>query len=143
MCLFIASINCFLLTSCQLRWRRLVSLSISRICIIFIALCWLIHGLFNPILTELIIIPYQYSTCSLSSTIALNYTGFFLRPILIGVFPVCTLSIFGILTYRNLNLIRHKRRFEQQIICKMLPFQMIAYVLGTLPYATFYAFINQ
>jgi hypothetical protein len=71
---------------------------------------------------------------------ASNYTGFFLRPVLIGVFPICTLSIFGILTYRNLNQLRHKRRFEQQPVCKMLLFQIIAYILGTLPYATFYAY---
>jgi len=139
-CACLASINCFLLTCRQLRRRRLVSLSICRVCIIIAALFWLIHGLFNPFLTELIIITGKSPTCSLTSLIASNYTGFFLRPILIGIFPICTLSIFGILTYRNLNQLRHKRRFEQQTLCKMLLFQMIAYVLGTLPYATFYAY---
>jgi len=139
-CACLASINCFLSTCRQLRWRRLVSLSTSRLCIIIAALVWLINGLFNPILTKLIIITDQSPTCSLTSLMASNYTAFFLRPILIGVFPICILSIFGILTYRNLNQLHHKRRFDQQIICKMLLFQMIAYVLGTLPYAGFYAY---
>jgi hypothetical protein len=139
-CACLASINCFLSTCRQLRWRRLVSLSICRFCIIIAAVFWIIHGLFNPLLTELIIPTGQTATCSLTNVFALNYTGLFLRPILIGILPICILSIFGILTHRNLNQLRHQRRFEQQILCKMLLFQMIVYVLGTLPYATFYAY---
>jgi hypothetical protein len=140
-CVCLASINCFLLTNRQLRWRRLVSLSIARLCVIIAGLFWLIHGLFNPILTKLIITKGSKSpTCSLTNLIASNYTGFFLRPILIGVFPICILSVFGSLTYQNLKQLHHRRQFEQQTICKMLLFQMIAYILGTVPYASFYAY---
>jgi hypothetical protein len=139
-CACLASINCFLLTCRQVRWRRCVSLSISRLCITIAALFWLIHGLFNPVLTELTNPTGKSPTCSLTSLIATNYTAFFLRPILIGVFPICILSIFGILTHQNLNQLHHKRRFEQQPICKMLLYQMISYICGTLPYASFYAY---
>ena len=139
-CVCLASINCFLLTSRQLRWRRCVSYSIARSSVLIAALIWSIHGLFNPLLTELIIINGRSSTCSLTSSFALNYTGFFLRPMLIGVFPISILSIFGILTYRNLKKFHHRRRLEQQTVCKMLLFQILAYVLGTLPYASFYAY---
>lgn len=138
-CACLASINCFLLTSRKHQWRRLVTLRMSSICIILAAIFWILHGLFNPLLTQLIITD-KSSTCSLSSIIASNYTAFFLRPILIGVFPMSILSIFGLLTYQNLNQLRHKRKFEQQTICKMLLFQMIVYVLGTLPYTSFYAY---
>ena len=139
-CACLASINCFLMTHRQVRCRRLVSLSIARICVLIIAFVWLTHGLFNPILTELIIITGRSPSCSLTSLFASNYTGFFIRPILIGVFPISTLSIFRNLTYRNLRNFHHRRRFEQQIICKMLLFQMIVYVLGTVPYASFYTY---
>lgn len=139
-CACLASINCFLLTNRQLRWRRHVSLFKARLCIIIAGLFWLMHGLFNPFLTELIIMKDKSPTCSLTSLIASNYTGFFLRPILIGIFPICTLSIFGTLTYQNLKQLSHRRQFEQQTVCKMLLFQMIAYVSGTLPYASFYAY---
>jgi hypothetical protein len=139
-CACLASINCFLLTNRQLRWRRHVSLFKARLCIIIAGLFWLLHGLFNPFLTELIIMKDKSPTCSLTSLIASNYTGFFLRPILIGIFPICTLSIFGTLTYQNLKQLSHRRQFEQQTVCKMLLFQMIAYVSGTLPYASFYAY---
>jgi hypothetical protein len=139
-CACLASINCFLSTCRQVGRRRLVSFPKARLCIIIAALFWLSHGLFNPLLTKLIIVNGKSSSCALTSLMASNYTGFFLRPILIGVFPICILSIFGILTYRNLNQLHHRRAFEQQPLCKMLLLQMIAYVLGTLPYATFYAY---
>lgn len=139
-CACLASINCFLSSCRRVRWRRLVSLTICRQCIIALALFWLVHGLFNPLLTELVIVPGRTPTCSLTSAIALNYTGFFLRPLFIGILPICTLSTFGILTYRNLNRLKHKRRFDQQILSKMLLYQMIAYVLGTVPYASFYLY---
>jgi hypothetical protein len=139
-CACLASINCFLSSCRGVRWRRFVSLTICRRCIVIVALFWLVHGLFNPLLTELIIVPGRAPSCSLTSTIAVNYTGFFLRPVFIGILPICTLSTFGILTYRNLNRLRHKRRFDQQILSKMLLFQMIAYVLGAVPYASFYLY---
>ncbi|CAF0915213.1 unnamed protein product [Adineta ricciae] len=139
-CACLASVNCFLTTSRDIHRRRLVSLTRSRLSVLLIVILWLVHGLFNPILTELVIIPGKSSTCSLTNLIATTYTGFFLRPILIGVFPISILSIFGMLTYRNLHLMHHRRRFDQQIVCKMLLFQMIAYVVGTAPYASFYAY---
>lgn len=136
----LASINCFLTSSRHVRWRRLVSLSITRYSIVILAVFWLVHGLFNPLLTQLRISNTGTIICSLTSDIATYYTGFFLRPFLIGVFPISVLSIFGILTYRNLNQLQRKRRFDQQTLSKMLLFQMIAYVLGTVPYASFYAY---
>ncbi|CAF1095498.1 unnamed protein product [Adineta steineri] len=139
-CACLASINCFLSTCRLIRWRRLVSLSISRQCIFILVIFWILHGLFNPCLTKLITATGKSSTCSLTNLIASNYTAFFLRPVLVGIFPICILSVFGLLTHRNLQQLRHKRRFEQQPICKMLLLQMIAYVLGTLPYASFYAY---
>lgn len=139
-CACLASINCFLTSSRHVRWRRLVSLSITRYSIVTIALLWLLHGLFNPLLTELRFNSSGTYSCSLTSVIATNYTGFFLRPVLIGVFPISVLIIFGILTYRNLNQLQLKRRFDQQTLSKMLLFQMIAYVLGTVPYASFYTY---
>jgi len=54
-CACLVSINCFLLTYRELRWRRLVSRSICCLCITIAALFWLIHGLFTPLLVELII----------------------------------------------------------------------------------------
>ena len=139
-CACLASINSFLSSCRRVRWRRLVTKTICRRSILAMALLWLLHGLFNPLLTELIIVPGRTPTCSLTSAVALNYTGFFLRPVLIGIFPISMLSTFAILTYRNLSRMKHKRRFEQQILSKMLFFQIIAYVLGTAPYASFYLY---
>lgn len=139
-CVCLASISCFLLTCRELRWRRYISYPIARYSVLTAAFVWLIHGLFNPLLTELIINTGQSSSCSLTNSFALNYTGFFLRPILIGILPITIMSIFGSLTYRNLKKSHHRRRLEQQTVCKMLLFQTIVYILGTLPYASFYAY---
>jgi hypothetical protein len=79
-CACLASINCFLSTCRQLRWRRLVSLSTSHKCIIIAATFWLIHGLFNPLLTKLMIVPGKPSTCSLTTVCPkIRWTWVFLQ----------------------------------------------------------------
>ncbi len=75
-CACLASINSFLTTCRQLRWRRLVSLSKSRLCVLTAVIFWMTHGLFNPLLTELTMITGRSPTCSSTSLIATNYTAF-------------------------------------------------------------------
>jgi hypothetical protein len=139
-CLCLASINCYLSTCREVYYRRLARLSIARLCVIIAILVWLVHGLFNPLLTQLTQVVGKSPTCALTSLVATNYTGFFLRPVLIGLFPISLLSIFGILTYRNMKLMQQIRRSEQRSLIKMLLLQVIICVWGTFPYSTLYAY---
>ena len=139
-CSCLASINCFLSSCRQVRWRRFVSLSVSRWSVFIAVVVWIIHGLFNPLLTELLIATGKSRSCTLTSAIASSYTGFFIRPILIGFGPISILSTFGILTHRNLKQMHSKHRTERFTISKMLLYQMIANCIGTAPYGIFYMY---
>jgi hypothetical protein len=134
-CICLATFDRYLITSRNVRLRQLslTRESTKKLILIIIILCCL-HSI--PIA-----VYYDRSStgdCVIVSIIYSNYYIFFVIGFLYGILPICFLSIFGTLTYKQLkNLNQTNRNVNFHIdkqISRMLLLQCISLVFSFIPY---------
>jgi hypothetical protein len=134
-CICLATLDRYLISSREVRLRRL-SLTQQRTKLVIVGLICLI-GIHN------IPIGFYYEVsefgdCVISSPIYLYYYLCMIQIFLHGIFPICFLSIFGILTYKQLKIIQqtiHQRNFNSdKQLSRMLLLLCIAILISSVPY---------
>ncbi|CAF0931545.1 unnamed protein product [Adineta steineri] len=142
-CFVWTSIDRYLSTCRQIKWRLLNSLFVAKqICLLTIILWMLIN---IPTLVYMKPI-HLIKTCTSSSIIWSNILIYFINLFCYGIFPWVFMSIFGILTLRNLRHIHHQRispisaalttrmtRIDHQLT-SILFSQIIISMISSIPY---------
>ncbi|CAF0830751.1 unnamed protein product [Rotaria sordida] len=140
-CTCLASIDRFLVSCCQEKYRKLSRLSIAIWAVILTIIFWL--SLSVPHLVYLELLPSPSTgliSCSLGryDTFS-NYVKYFSFPVYYGLLPSIILTITGLLTYRNTNklqIIRQRQIFQKQLTSMML-IQIPIILVSTVPYVIF------
>ena len=134
-CICLATFDRYLITSRNVRLRQLSPTreSTKKIILIIIILCFL-----HSIPTAVYYDRASTSSCVIVSIIYSNYYIYFVIAVLYGVLPICFLSIFGTLTYKqlkNLNQTNRNGNFHiDKQISRMLLLQCISLVFSYIPY---------
>ncbi|CAF4522086.1 unnamed protein product [Rotaria sp. Silwood2] len=137
-CICLASIDRFLVSCRQEKYRKLSRLSLAKWAVILICIFWLLHFVPYLIYTELLRSPItDLMTCTLIRNEAFtNYLIYFAYPVYYGLLPSTTLMITGIMTYRNINklqIVRQRQSIQKQLTSMMLILIPII-LFSTLPY---------
>ena len=102
-CVCLAILDRYLISSREVRLRRLSGTKKQTKLIILLIIClFVLHGI--PM-----IFYYEISnvgTCIISSRIYFYYYLYVIQIFLHGIFPISFLSIFGLLTYKQLKIIQ-------------------------------------
>lgn len=137
----LASIDRFLVSCRQEKYRKLSRLSYAIYAVIITGLFW--FAIFVPYLVyaELIRSPTTgLMSCSLIRNDAFSmYQNYFLFPLFFGLLPTIILLTTGILTYNNTKKLQenHQRQLVQKQLTSMMLIQVPTILLSTLPYVIF------
>ncbi|CAF3925775.1 unnamed protein product [Adineta steineri] len=134
-CICLATFDRYLITARSVRLRQL---STTRRSTQIIILSITIFSALHSIPMALYYDKSSTGDCSIVSLTYSNYYLYFVIVCLYGIFPVCFLSIFGTLTYRQLKMLKHTNQngslnIDKQL-SRMLLFQCIALVFSYIPY---------
>ncbi|CAF3225821.1 unnamed protein product [Rotaria sp. Silwood2] len=140
-CICLASIDRFLVSCRQEKYRKLSRLSIAIFAVIITNIFWI--SIFVPYLIYADILRNP-TTGLFSCTLIRNdvfaiYQNYIGLPILYGLLPSTTLIITGIMTYRNTKKLQINRQRElvQKQLTSMMLIQIPIILLSTLPYVIF------
>ncbi|CAF3769878.1 unnamed protein product [Rotaria sp. Silwood1] len=140
-CTCLASIDRFLVSCRQEKYRKLSRLSIATWAIILIIIFWLALFLPFAVHTELVqnLLTGLLSCTYVGNQAFVNYQIYFAFPIYYGLLPSTILIITGLLTYRNTNKlqIRRQRQVVQKQLTSMMLLQIPIILFSTLPYIIF------
>ncbi|CAF0793568.1 unnamed protein product [Adineta steineri] len=140
-CVCLASIDRFLISCRQEKYRNLSRLSFARWAIFLTIIFWLIHSLPELIYGTIVKNPYTGLTfCSVISPQAhMNYRLYISLPVYLGLLPSIMLILTGLMTYRNTNKLQITRQREiiQKQLTKMMLIQIPIIICSTLPYVIF------
>ena len=142
-CVSLASVDRFLISCRQDRWRKWSRLNSARYAMLINLIFWLVHAIPSVVLADLI--PSASSspitwTCALTpNRIYSIYSSYVILPIHLGCLPWSVLLLTGLLTYRNtqqLQLTRRRQLLQRQLT-RMMLVQIPVIVLSTCPYVIF------
>lgn len=145
-CFSFASIDRFLSSCREEKYRRFSRLSFAQIALILISLFWLLHSIPYFIYAELL---RNANTGALACSLIPNQSYFIYRiyfslPINLGFLPAAILTLTGLLTYRNLTKLQLDR--QRQVIQKQLTIMMLIQipiiVCSILPYVIFITYVS-
>lgn len=142
-CICYATIDQLFLLSQSEKLRRLSAISITRKVLCILLLFWIIYSIPLAIYSNLTVLSDGRIACVFVSNIGFTrYASYFNLPIVWGFAPITVLIIFGILTYRNVSLLKNVRAREraQQHLTSMILLYIIFIIIGTLPYAFYYMY---
>ncbi|CAF3675780.1 unnamed protein product [Rotaria sp. Silwood1] len=140
-CTCLASIDRFLVSCRQEKYRKLSRLSIAIWAVILSIIFWL--ALSIPYLVYLELLPNSSTgviSCSLVRNDAFsNYQKYFSFPVYYGLLPSTILTITGFLTYRNTNKLQigRQRQVVQKQLTSMMLLQIPIILFSTLSYVIF------
>ncbi|CAF1586009.1 unnamed protein product [Adineta ricciae] len=134
-CTCLATIDRYLITSRTVRLRHLsASRHLTKQIIIFVVILTNLHSIPTAIYYN----RSRVYDCTISSLIYANYYLYFVVVFLYGIFPICFLSIFGLLTYKNLRTLKRTDNTGSLIrdkqLSEMVLFQCLALVFSYIPY---------
>ncbi|CAF3526466.1 unnamed protein product [Rotaria sp. Silwood1] len=134
----LASIDRFLVSCRQEKYRKLSQLSSAIWATILISIFWFVHFVPYLVYTEILQNPITgVISCALNQNEAFaNYLIYFAFPVYYGLLPSTILIITGIMTYRNttkLQLGRQRQLIQRQLTSMMLILIPII-LFSTLPY---------
>jgi len=135
-CICLATLDQYFISSREVRLRRLSTTNQQTKLIILSIICLI--GLHNiPI--SIYYIVSESDNCVISSRIYLYYYLFIIQIFFHGIFPICFLSIFGFLTYKQLKIIRQGNNLEHynsdKQLSRMLFLLCIAILISSIPYS--------
>jgi hypothetical protein len=111
-----ATISQFLATSRQACYRQKNTFKVARICIILTLLFWCLQTIPYLILYKIKTMPEtKKSVCDSFNTALSHYTTWFLRIVVVFIFPCTILPLFGYLTLRNVRRLAYNSDRQQRI----------------------------
>jgi len=142
-CICYATIDQYFVSSQYERLRRLSKISITAKVICILLLFWVLYSIPLLIFSNLVQLSDGRIACVFISNLGFTrYASYFNLPIVWGITPITVLITFGILTYRNVSLLKNARNRErvQHHLTSMILLHIIFIVTGTLPYAFYYTY---
>jgi len=142
-CICYAAIDQFFVSSQHERWRRLSKISITARVICILLFFWVLYSIPLLIFSNLVQLSDGRIACVFISNLGfIIYASYFNLPIVWGIAPITVLITFGILTYRNVSLLKNNRNRQraQHHLTSMILLHIIFIVIGTLPYAFYYTY---
>ncbi|UJR19365.1 hypothetical protein I4U23_022494 [Adineta vaga] len=148
-CICLASIDRFLITCRQEKYRKWSRLSTARWAVAVAVFIWIGHAI--PYIVYYQIVASSSSsnttsfTCSLiSETSYNNYRTYFVLPVFYGLIPTTVLTVMGVMTYRNINTLQlgRQRQAVQQHLTLMLLVQIPIIIGSTIPYVVFTEYLT-
>ncbi|CAF2934865.1 unnamed protein product [Rotaria sp. Silwood2] len=140
-CTCLASVDRFLVSCRQEKYRKLSRLSIATWEIIVTIIFWLAIYIPYLVYTEIVRSPFTgILYCALvGDAVFSNYQMYFAFPVYYGLLPSTVLTITGLLTYKNTNKlqINRQRQLVQKQITSMMLIQIPIILFSTLPYVIF------
>jgi hypothetical protein len=131
----LATLDRYLVTSREAHLRQLAPTThrTKQIILVVILLVGL-HSIPMSIYYEV----SEYGDCMISSEIYLYYYLFVIQIFLHGIYPICFLSIFGVLTYKQLKMIQQTNiqmnfHMDKQL-SRMLLLLCLAILISSVPY---------
>ncbi|CAF2852679.1 unnamed protein product [Rotaria sp. Silwood2] len=140
-CTCLASIDRFLVSCRQEKYRKLSRLSIAIWAVILSTIFWL--ALFIPFAVHAELVKSAFTglfSCTyVGSQAFVTYQTYFAFPVYYGLLPSIILTITGLLTYRNANKLQigRQRQLVQKQLTKMMLIQIPIILFSTLPYVIF------
>ncbi|CAF2754142.1 unnamed protein product [Rotaria sp. Silwood2] len=134
-CTCLASIDRFLVSCRQEKYRKLSRLSIAIWAVILTFIFWL--ALFIPFVTNAQIVQNAFtglfSCIYVGNQAFVNYQTYFAFPVYYGLLPSTILTITGLLTYRNTNKLQtgRQRKLVQRQLTKMMLIQIPIILFST------------
>ncbi|UJR19842.1 hypothetical protein I4U23_022975 [Adineta vaga] len=141
-CICFASIDRFLISCRNVKWRNRSKLSRARIAIAVATLIIVAHNipylLFYTIIESKTAAGNITTRCSVVNTDFVLYGNYIIRPVLLSILPGTILILTGSLTYRNLTSITvaHLRGTFQRSLTSMILLQIIVVIIPIIPFAT-------
>ncbi|CAF0999333.1 unnamed protein product [Rotaria sp. Silwood1] len=140
-CICLASIDRFLVSCRQDKYRKLSKLSTARLAVIIIIIFWLCHSIPYLVYAELLTsLTTGLISCSfVPNKEFTNYRIYVTLPIYTGLFPSLILAIIGIMTYKNTNKLQisRQRQLVQKQLTSMMLMQIPILFFTILPYIAF------
>jgi hypothetical protein len=142
-CLVWTSVDRFLSTCRQIKWRHFNSLFVARQVCLLTLIFWMSFCIPTLVYSR----PLESTgTCGSASMVWTRVTTYFLNLVCYGICPWVLTGVFGILTLRNLRHMHHRRvnpaltpvvtrstRMDQQLT-SMLFLQIIIATISSVPY---------
>ncbi|UJR18287.1 hypothetical protein I4U23_005190 [Adineta vaga] len=148
-CICLASIDRFLLTCRQEKYRKLSRLSTARWATAISTFIWISHSVPHFVYYQLLPSSLNSTTTSytcviLSNTFYTNYRIYFVLVVFYGLTPITVLSVMGILTYRNMNMLQldRQRHAVQRQLTLMLLVQIPIIIVSVLPFTIFTEYLT-
>ena len=133
-----AAADQFFSTNYLLNLRQMCTLKLARCLTITFGCLWIVHSIVFGWFFDI-----QPSIgCVISNPIWLQYSTYFVYPLLIGFLPIIIASLFNIFAYRNVRRIVRRqlpiirRRLDQQMTAMVL-MRVILFVSFVLPYVMY------
>lgn len=141
-CLCFASVDRYLVSSRNARWRNFSTLRMAQISLSIAMI--VIMGSNVPLLVDFEIIEIRTATSNISTVCAIVSSGlnvyitYFIRPVLLTILPAIILSLTGWLTYQNATSMTQLQRRSsfQRTLTTMILVQIIAVIIPMIPFAT-------
>ncbi|UJR34226.1 hypothetical protein I4U23_021631 [Adineta vaga] len=134
-CICMATLDRYFISSRKVHFRQLApTLRQTKRIIIFVIIFFCLHNI--PIATYYGV--SDFNECIISSTIYLYYYLCIIQIFLHGIFPICFLSIFGFLTYKQFkSMIRSNTQINLNIdkqLSRMLSLLCLSISISSIPY---------
>ena len=130
--LCIAVINQYLVTSRQFRYHQFITRRRATLITLFLALFWL--GTLSPALiffTTLVNLNNS-TVCSVNNPFFAVYNAY-LSIVVYSLIPICFLSLFSVLTWRNVRKNVIRRRELEQTLTRLLLAQIVMVLFTAVP----------
>jgi len=139
-CLCLAIIDQYFATFSLPRWQQWSNIKIShRLTVLFIII-WVLYDIpYLIFFSQIYLISTNTVICSETSTIFTNYRVYFNAPVIVGLLPLCIMSSFGIMVYRNLQSMAYRtvplvrRELDKQLTTIVLV-QIPIHIISISPY---------
>jgi hypothetical protein len=126
-CMSLATIDQFLATCSHPRWHQWNNIKLARYILIGTTTVWILFLIPFILYYELILSPTTgKTTCVITNAIFQRYVTYFHTPVLASILPAIMTISFGILAYRNVQLIAYRtvplvrREFDKQLTVMVL-----------------------
>jgi len=147
-CICLATFDRYLISSREARLRKLSGTKKrTKLIILFIICLFGLHSI--PVIKYYGVSKTGY--CTIVSTVYLYYYLYTFQIILHGIIPIIFLSIFGILTFKQLRIIserknHYRNKHSDNQLSRMLLLISLAIVLSSIPYCieqSYYVLFNE
>ncbi|CAF1359673.1 unnamed protein product [Adineta steineri] len=142
-CICYATIDQYFISSQSETLRRLSKISNVRRVLCILILFWILYSIPLALFSSLTQLSDGSIACVFINNLGfIRFASYFNLPLIWGMVPITILITFGILTYRNVSLLRNARNRDaaQRHLTSMILLHIIFIVFGTLPYAFYYTY---